>query len=282
MVDVDSETLFNGAAALVATIAVVVFVLNVEFGYSPVSKFALVVLFLTAVFALSQRTDDSQLTLFAYGVVVVSVVALFVDLVNTFDVADTVLVLGLLVIAGGLFGVRRVLDENNRFVAGELATYALAAVAVITVVVLLVDVVSGGLAYELQPRSEVTVPDSRRDELRVGSVEVTNPTPLPERVDVPNYGVCTAGNWSAYRRSPEGDEPPPPVHADLHVESGYNDHVLSFGSRSYPVDVYLDGTGIAGETFPVERTSTCPETETGPPYLAVFERADRRRGIRPA
>jgi len=78
MVDIDSETLFNAAAALVATIAVVMFVTSVDLGYSPVSEAALVVTFLAAgVFAITQRSEDYQLILFGYAVVVTALLARF-------------------------------------------------------------------------------------------------------------------------------------------------------------------------------------------------------------
>jgi len=49
----DSETLFNTAAAAVATIAVVLFILDTQFPYSPVSKAMLVAAFTTGIFAVS-------------------------------------------------------------------------------------------------------------------------------------------------------------------------------------------------------------------------------------
>lgn len=281
MVDFDSDTLFNGAAAIVATIAVVVFVVDVEFGYSPVSKFALVVLFLAGVFALTQRTSDHQLTLLGYGVVVVSAVALFVETVNTFDVGNALTVAGLLAVAAVLFWVRTRVDENDRFTTGRQATLALVVVAALVAGILVVDVASGGPAYELRSQSEVTVPDSDRNQLRVASVVVTNPTPLPERVDAPNYAVCPAGDWSAHRRSTDSGERQRPVHAHLNVRDGYNEHVLSFSEKTYPVGLYLDGANLTGETFPIQRTDACPESETGAPFLAVYEAPDDRPSARP-
>lgn len=281
MVDIDSETLFNGAAALLATVAVSVFVLNVELGLSPVTKVALTAAFLAGVFALTQRTADRQLTLFGYGVVVASGVALFFDVVNTFDADDAVTALGLLAFAALLFWARTRLNDENRFVTGRTATYAAGAFAVLAVVILVTDVVTGGLAYELRPGSEVTVPDSRDDEIRLGTVTATNPTPLPERVETPNYGVCAAGNWSEFRRPTEPGERERPVRANLNVQDGYNEHVWSFGSRTFPVTLYLDGANLTGETFPVRSTSSCPDTETGAPFLAVYESSDDRRYVRP-
>lgn len=271
MLNVDSETLFNTAAAVVTVIAVAVFVLSVEFPYSPVSRLLLVVVFLAGVFALTQRTDDGQLTLLGYGVVVTSVVVLFFETVSTFSAGDTVTVLGLLGIAAVLFGARRSLDEENHFVSGRRATVALGVVAALAVAVLAVDVATGGLAYELRTAEAVEVPETQRDEARVGTLVVENPTPLPERVETPEYGVCAAGNWSRYRPDPDGERPRPPVHTGLNVQDGYDEHVTSFGTKRYPVVLYLDGERLAGEQFPVRRTDGCPDGETGEPYLAVFE-----------
>lgn len=282
MVTVDSETLFNAAAALVATIAVLVFVLNVDLGHSPASEIALVVLFLAGVFALTQRTDDDQQVLLGYGVIVTSVVALFLEAVSTFGVGDAGTALGLLVLAAVLFGLRARLDGRSRFVTGRRALYVLVAVAVLTAGVLAVDVVTGGPTYDLRTADEVTVSDDRRSQLRVGSVEVTNPTPLPERVETPEYAACAAGNWSAYRPSHEDPERPESVRANLNVDDGYDEHVLGFGSKTYPVTLYLDGADMGGESFPIERAASCPDDETGSPYLAVYERSDGRQFGRPA
>ncbi len=280
MVDIDSETLFNAAAAIIATVAVLVFVLNVEFGYSPVSKILLVILFLAGVFTITQRTADHQLTLLGYGVIVVSVVALFFNVMNTFSVGTTLTVIGLLVIATILFGLRAQLDQDNKFVTGRQATTILGVIAILTIGVLVTDVITGGLTYELQPQSEIQITETRGEELRVASLLVSNPTPFPERVKTPNYAVCTAGNWSEYRRSPEDGDQRPPVQAGIHIQDGYNEHVLSFSAKTYPVLLHVEGGNIKGERFPVERTSSCPDTETGLPYIAIYEAPDNRHGIR--
>ncbi|RDI72426.1 hypothetical protein [Halopelagius longus] len=278
MVDIDSETLFNGAAAVLATVAVLFFVFNVQWGYSPVSKVALVLLFLSGVFALTQRTDDYQLTLLGYGVVVVSFVGLFFEVVSAFGAGDAVTVVGLLLLAAALFFVRTRLDEDERFVAGRRATYAVGVVAVLTVAVLLVDVTTGGLAYELQPASDVEFAESHDERMLVASVVVTNPTPLPERVETPNYEVCAAGNWSEYRPPSEPGHPERSVHVSAYVEDGYDEHVSPFGTKTYPVELNINGANLTGETFPVERTSACPDDEEGSPYVAIFEAEQDRYG----
>ena len=270
MVDIDSETLFDGAAAVVATIAVVFFVFNVDFAYSPLSKAALVVAFLTGVLAITQRTDDHRLVVLGYGVIVTGCVALFFDVVNAFGVGDSLTVLGLLCIAGVLFSLRTRLDDESRFTTGTRARNAFGVVAALTVVILVVDVGTGGLAYELRPANQVEVPDVRNERLRIGSVASVNPTPFPERVEVPDYRVCTAGNWSAYRPPAEPGGSRRAVRADLNVRDGYDEYVLGFGSKRYPVELYLDGANLTGETFPVRPTAECPAEETGSPYLAVF------------
>lgn len=281
MVDVDSETLFNTAAAAVATIAVVQFVLNVDLGYSPVSEVALAVGFLAGVFAITQRTDDRQQTVLGYGVVVVSGVALFFDVMGTFGVDDGVTVLGLLVIAGVLFGLRTRLDDESRFVDGRRATYAFGVVAGLAVAILLVDVVTGGLAYELQPASEVELSDSRRDEVRVASVVATNPTPFPERVEAPDYRACAAGDWSSFRPPSEPGEPDREVRVGVHVQDGYNEHVFGFGTKRYPVVLNYGAANTSGETFPVRVTEACPDEGAGAPYVALFPASERRPYARP-
>jgi hypothetical protein len=272
MVDIDSETLFNAAAAALTTIAVLFFVFSVDLGLSPVSKTLLALGFLAGVFAISQRTTDRQLTLLGYAAVVVSLVGIFFDFVNTFDLGNEATVLGLLLLAAALFVLRTRFDGGNRLLTGRQATSLFGVVAALVALVLVVDVVTGGLAYELQPESRIEITQSPRGDVRVASVVVNNPTPLPERVETPNYGVCVAGDWSEYRRPSEPErEERPPVRAHLNVQDGYNEHVWGFGSKTYPVTLYLDAANTTGESFPVERTAACPDDETGDPYIAVFQ-----------
>lgn len=281
MVSIDSETLFNGAAAVVATIAVLFFILNVEFGYSPVSKVLLVVLFLTGIFVITQVTTDSQLTLLGYGVIVTAVVALFFDVVNVFNVGNTLTVFGLLVIAAVLFGLRSRLDEDNHFTSGSRAKAALGAVAVLTVAVLVTDVVTGGLAYELQSQSQVEIPEEERNEIRVATLVVSNPTPLPERIETPEYAVCTAGNWSAYRWSESSERRPHEADVHISIRGGYDEYVTSFGTRRFPVHLHIDGANVSGETFRIQTTERCPDDDTGSPYIALYRAPENRPGVRP-
>lgn len=271
--DIDSETLFNGAAAAVSTVAVVLFIVDHQFPYSPVSKVVLVAAFLGGVFAITQATSDDQLALFGYGVVVVSAFALVLDLTTVFDVGTTLQVLVLLALATALFGIRSALDHRTRFVSGRRAKQAFAALIVLAALVLTVDVVTGGLAYELQTQSTVQISDRREPAGQIGSVVVSNPGPFPLQVDVPHYDVCTAGDWSAYQpQSSDGE--PRPVDAHLRIERQYGEHVFGFGEKRYPAFVQLYAANVTGEQFPVQRTRTCPDDGSGDPYLAVYERTE--------
>jgi len=273
--ELDSETLFNTAAAAVAVVAVVLFVLDHQFPYSPVSKAMIVIAFCGGVFALSQRTDDAQLTVLCYGVVVISVVALVLELTTQFDVGGTLQVVALLTLALVLFGLRTRLDERNRFVAGRRASRLFAALAVLAVVVVTVDVVTGGLAYELQTQQQVQVSGDREPGAQLGSVAVSNPGLFPHQIDIPRYGVCTAGNWSSYR--PQHDGETRPVDASLRVDREYGEYVFGFGEARYPAVVQVHAANVSGEQFGVERTERCPDDESGDPYLAVFERSEDNR-----
>ncbi|MFB6301223.1 MAG: hypothetical protein ABEH65_13300 [Halobacteriales archaeon] len=276
MTDIDSETLFNGAAAAVATIAVLFFIVNVEVGYSPVSKVLLVIAFLTGIFALTQRSNDAQLTLFGYGVIVISGVGLFIEIINISDLGNSLTVFGLLAIAGILFIVRTLLDETNRFVSGTQATYAFGTVSIVAIVILIVDITSGGIAYELQPAAEIEYTGGHENEIVIGQITAVNPTPLPEEVETPAFEACTAGNWSQYRPQTADNDPKGPVEIHAHVEDGYNEYVFGFGRKSYPIVLHLGGTSLEGETFPVRVTEQCPSTETGPAYIALYERTNDR------
>jgi len=146
---------------------------------------------------------------------------------------------------------------------------------VLAALVLTVDVVTGGLAYELQSQSEVQVSGEREPAGQIGSVVATNPGPFPLQVDLPHYGVCAAGDWSAYRIEGSDGESRP-VNAHLRVERQYGEHVFGFGETSYPAVVRLHAANVSGERFLVQRTERCPETGTGDPYLAVYERSEPR------
>lgn len=276
--DFDSETLFNAAAAAVSTIAVVMFVMDHQFPYSPASKAVLVVAFLGGVFAITQTTSDDQLALLGYGVIVVSTFALFLDLTNRFDTGTTIQVVGLLAMAMALFVVRTALDHRTRFVSGGRAKQVFAALVVLAAVVLTVDVLTGGLAYELQTQSEVEFSGEMEPAAQVGSVVATNPGPFPERVDLPHYGVCTAGDWSAYQpQSNDGESRP--VDAHLRIDRHYGQYVFGFGEKRFDAVVQLHAANVTGEQFLVQRTKRCPSSESGDPYLAIFEREGPRYGV---
>lgn len=273
--NIDSETLFNAAAAAVSTIAVIIFILDHQFPFSPASKVVLIAAFLGGVFALTQSSDDDQLTLLGYAVIVVSAFALFLDMTSQFNVETTLQVLGLLVMAMALFGLRIRLGDRSRFVSRARARQAFAALVVLAVLVVTVDVVTGGLAYELQTQSEVEFSGDRDTAAQIGSVVVSNPGPFPERVDLPRYDVCTAGDWSPYQPT-TADGEARPVDAHLNIDHPYGQHVFGFGEKRYPAVVHLHATNVTDEEFLVQRTETCPDDESGDPYLAVFERSENR------
>lgn len=134
-----------------------------------------------------------------------------------------------------------------------------------------VDVATGGLAYELRPASEVEYAESHDEAMRAASVVVTNPTPLPERVETPNYGVCAAGNWSEFSPPSEPGRAERSVDVSAYVNDGYGEHVFGFGTETYPVELRIRGANLTGESFPVRTTSACPDGDTGSPYVALFE-----------
>lgn len=272
MVSIDSETLFNVAASIVATIAALTFILNVDYGYSPISKIAIVVAFLAAILLITQVSSDYQLTVLGYGVIVTTGIALYFDVANTFDADTLVTVAGLLVIAAVLFGLRTRLDESDRFLTGTQARYLLLGVALLAALVLVVDVSTGGLTYDLRPEQRVEFGDTRGEAATVATVIARNPTPLPERVDAPNYEVCAAGDWSDYRRQPDPDEPPRELRLHANVEDGYNEYVYGFGEKTYPVVLHVDPSAVGGESFPIRVTDGCPTDDTGGPYIALFDR----------
>jgi hypothetical protein len=280
--DFDSETLFNAAAAAISTIAVVIFILDSQFPYSPVSKAALIVAFLAGVFAVTQVTNDDQLTLFGYAVVVISTVALLLYLAGTLRAGTTPLVLSLLGLALALFGLRTRIDDRSRFVSPTRAKQLFAAAAVLAAIVLTVDVVAGGLAYELRTQQtvQITADGQRQAGAQLGAVVVSNPTPFPQRIDVPRYEVCAAGNWSEYRID-RPDEEPHPVRAYLSVDHDYGEYVFGFGKRTYPAVLNLNVENADGERFAVERTDRCPDDDEGDPYIAVFEWEDSNRYVTP-
>lgn len=280
MVDLDSKTLFNSAAAVTAAIAAFYFIFTVELDYSPVSKVVLVAAFLAAILLITQRTSDYQLLVLGYGVIVVSVLGLFFEVASTFEVGDELTVVGLLIVSSLLFGLRARVPEDGKFLDERRAAAVFGAVGVLAVVVLVVDVTTGGLAYELQANATVEYSEPPGDEMIIGGMEVTNPTPFPERVETPAYAVCAAGNWSEYAPPSEPGEPEREVHLHINVDDGYNEHVFGYGSETYPVRLHMDGRNLTGETFPIETTSDCPDDPNSDPYVALFEAPDDERPYR--
>ncbi|MDS0295202.1 hypothetical protein [Halogeometricum luteum] len=273
MVSITSDTLFDAAAAVVGTAALLLFVLGFQYPYSPVSKYALAVAFLVGVVALCQWTPDPQVRLLGYGVVLVVLVAVFFDVAETFDAGTPLVIAGLLLLAALLYAVPR-FDAADRLLAPSRARTLFAGVAVLAAAVLVADVATGGLAYELRPESRVEFVDEydRSDSVSVASVVVSNPTPFPERVDAPDYGVCAVGNWTAYRPPGEPGRPDREVYLDAHVDDGYDEYVLGGSERTYRVALHTNAANLTGETIPVERVDSCPNAnaDAGPPSIALF------------
>jgi hypothetical protein len=270
MVNIDSETVFNVGAGVLATVAALFFLVNVDLGQSPVTTWLVVIAFIAGVFAVTQRADDRQVTAVGYGVAVVTGVGLLFELVSTFEVGDIAIVLGLLVLAAVLFALRTRLDDHAHLVGGRRATVVFGALAALAAVVIVADVATGAVAYELQPESEIQVSEERHDEIRVATLVASNPSPLPQRVEAPRYGACAASDWSEYRPS-EPDGPEEEVRVNLRVDDGYDEHVMSFSTRRFPATLYVGAQNVSGETFPVRMTEECPEESTGEPYVAVYE-----------
>ncbi|SFR64903.1 hypothetical protein [Halogeometricum limi] len=275
MASITTDTLFNAAAAIIGTIAVLMFVFTLQYPYSPVSKYGLVLAFFAAILYVGQRTSDPQVTLLGYGVMVTTLVGLFFDVANTFGAGDLVVILGLLVLATLLYVLPK-RDARRQILSDAHARNLFAAVAVVAVLVLVADVATGTLAYELQPASEVAFEGDydRGDELVVATMQVSNPGPFPERVESPRYHVCAAGNWTPYQRQGEPGEQPRPVRLNAHVDDGYNEFVFGGGQRSFPVRLHTDAVNVSGETIPVEVTQSCPDRTTGEPTIALFPDTD--------
>lgn len=283
MAPIDSDTVLNVGAAVTAVIAVGMFVLNVDLGFSPVTDVGLVVAFLMGVFALTQRADEYQVTALGYGVIIVSALILYSDLVSTFLSEEVWTVAGLLAIAAGLFALRTAADSTGHLVASDHATYAFTAVALIVGLVLAVDVVTGGLVYELQPAAEIqyNTENPREDEARLGTLVARNPTPLPEPVTAPEFEACTAGNWSQYRLNPENEENPPPIRAHVSADDGYDEYVFGYAQREFRVKLHLRGIRSSEASFQVKKRTSCPDDSTGDPYLVVYRGDSDRHGITP-
>lgn len=260
----------GGAAGLLLTDGGVV--------HSPVSRAILVVAHFVGVIALSQATNSDRLTLWAYVAVVVSAVALLLQVTDTVAIATMggALVLFLLTIA--LFDLAARFGTPDRFVPGRRAKQVFAVVVVLAAVVVTVDVVSGSLAYELRTGEEahVAAGSDAAPVAFLGEIAVTNSGPFPQRVSIPEYSVCPAGNWSAYR--PEtGDGETRPVTAHLEADGYYGEYVSGFEQQRYAAILLLGAENVDGESFPVERTDRCPDDEDAEPYLAVFE-GDENQG----
>lgn len=279
--DLDSETLFDVAAGAIATVAVLFFLFGVDTGLSPATTVVAALAFAGGVFAVSQRDDDRTLLLVGYAVVVVTVVGLVARVVSLFEAQSAITVGALLLLAVAIFLLRGRLDAEGRLLTPGRARAVFAVLLVLAVVVVAVDVGTGGLTYDLDARETVTVPGDGEyhGELTVATLFATNPTPLPERVEAPEYRACTGGNWSAYRFPGDADRPGREAEVRAYVNDGYNEHVLSFGERAFPVDLNVNGRNVSGETFPVRVTESCPADTSGDPFVALFPDPDTPRRI---
>lgn len=271
-----SETRFLATAVTVSGVAALLLVGNLRVTHSPISDGVLVAACVVGLLAVSQVSDDDRGILWGYVALVVSVVAVGLELTGTVAVGTMAGSLVLFLVMLGLFELADRFGVPGQFVPRAWAKQVFLVVVVLAIVVVTVDAASGALAYELRTGGEVRVTQRGMQAplAFLGEVVATNPGPFPQRVDITAYDACAAGNWTAYQpESADGERRPVTVY--LQADGYYGEYVSGWGEHRYAAILLFDASEIDGEQFPVRRTDRCPDEENGDPYLAVYEASER-------
>jgi len=272
------QTRFLAAAVTVSGVAAWLLVADSAVTHSPVADGVLVAACVVGLLGVSQVATNDRGILWGYVGLVVALLALGLEVTGTVAVGSLAGALVLFLVALALFDLADRFGIPGQFVSPTRTKQLFLTVVVLAAVVVTVDAASGALAYELRTGGDVRVAGgSMQVPLGfLGEIVATNPSPFPQRVDVPTYAVCAAGNWTAYQpEAADGERRPVTVH--LQADGYYGEYVSGWGEHRYAAILLFDATNVDGEEFPVRRTARCPDDEGAAPYLAVYETSEKQR-----
>ena len=266
------EKLLYAVGIVLGVVAVAYFGFQLFDQVSPattaVALFAGFLVFLVAGIA----TEAELLDVVAYGLAAGCYLVFVAYVLARFDVGDGGTFL-LLAASSALFVALGYLAQEGRLeLSRRRATLAVLVVALSTLAVVGVDVVSAGASASAEFGDSVEVPE-RGAATTVGTVTLANPSFLPRKADVPQYHAC------AYL---PGLQPTP-----LTYESPPGSPLLDGGeARRFDLElpgvVFYTENGTRRESVrdrervPVETVETCPES-AGEPKVVVVEGTDLPR-----
>ena len=266
------EKLLYAVGIVLGVVAVAYFGFRLFDQVSPattaVALFAGFLVFLVAGIA----AEAELLDVVAYGLAAGCYLVFVAYILARFDVGDGGTFL-LLAGSSALFVALGYLAQEGRLeLSRRRATLAVLVVALSTLAVVGVDVVSAGASASAEFGDSVEVPE-RGAATTVGTVTLANPSFLPRKADVPQYHACAY--LPGLQPTPLTYEPPP------------GSPLLDGGeSRRFELElpgfVFYTENGTRRESVrnrdrvPVETAETCPES-AGEPKVVVVEGTDLPR-----
>ena len=274
--DIDSGKLLYALGVLFAAAAFLYFVRDVVFGLSITVKAVLLLLAFVGFFVAGVAVQRDVLDVVGFALSGIAYVVFVGYVVVRYDPGETGTFLLLAASAAVFLGLGYVLRMRELTVSRRTATAVVAALVVLGTVLVGVDAVGGGVTYDLETESSVTVEPPTRvpdrgyvsTEVTVGTVTASNEFVFTRAFDLPSLRGCLLGV----------EDPP-----NREFWVGYESAAFEQGSiirgqttRTFDVraDVLVDANQTEPVTYAVERDADC-EGERSSPTLVVWVVDDR-------
>ncbi|MFC7018452.1 MULTISPECIES: DUF1109 domain-containing protein [Haloarcula] len=271
--DIDSGKLLYALGVLFAAAALLYFVRDVVFGLSITVKAALLLLAFVVFFVTGVAVQRDVLDVVAFALSGIAYVVFVGYVVVRYDPGETGTFLLLAASAAVFLGLGYGLRVRELTVSRRTATAVVAALVVLSTVLIGVDAVGGGVTYDLETESSVTVDPPPRSpdrgyvpvEVTIGTVTASNEFVFTRALDRPDLRGCLLG------------VPDPPTR-ELWV--GYESTAFEQGNTirgqttltfDVRADVLVDVNRTEPLGYAVERGEDCESERTSPTLLVWVE-----------
>jgi len=273
---IDSGKLLYALGVAFAAAALLYFSRDVVFGLSITVKAALLFLLFVALFLAGLTAQRDVLDVVAFALAGVTYVVFVGYVVLRYGPGETGTFL-LLAFSAGLFvGLGYLLREGRVAVPRRQAVAVAAGLLLVSVALVGLDAVGGGVTYDVATESSVTVEPPGdgpspygRYEKRVGTVTASNEFVFTRALSLPELRGCLVGPGSERRNMYLSYEYP-----------GYAapDTIGGGATREFPVLAALavDRNQTEPMTYAVERGSDCSADRSEPTLLVVVGDDERR------
>jgi hypothetical protein len=269
--DIDEAKILYGLGALFGIGALLYFARDLVFDLSVTVKSLLLLLGFVAFFAAANATERPTLDTVLYVLSGGAYVVFLGYMTDQYDVGETGIFLTLAASSMLFIGLGYLLRERERRLSLRQARYVLVGVAVLASLLVLIDLLGGGIVYTATLESQVTM--GEEPQAVVGTVVAQNEFVAARTVSSPSVDACV---YALDRRE---------AHARLEAPDQYRyggPRVLG-GGDEFEMEIKVryerpeNTTGTARE-FAVERAPECPDESsvTDPTIVVVLDESVKR------